>query len=112
MFIIHVSAFSFITKARRLWCDKTYYSITTSGVSSITLSPSFTSMAVTLPDFSASRLLAIFMASRTTTVSPAFTSSPTFTFISVMTPGRGDFTALFRFTLFVEVGAEAVSASG
>ena len=53
------------------------YSITTSGVSSMTLSPCLMQMAVTLPSFSASMLLAIFMASNTTTVSPAFTSSPT-----------------------------------
>lgn len=53
------------------------YSITTSGVSSMTLSPCLMQIAVTLPSFSASMLLAIFMASSTTTVSPAFTSSPT-----------------------------------
>ena len=48
-----------------------YYSITTRASSSITLSPIFTQMAVTRPAFSAARLLAIFIASNTTTVSPA-----------------------------------------
>ena len=48
-----------------------YYSMTTRASSSMTLSPTFTQMAVTLPAFSACRLLAIFMASSTTTVSPA-----------------------------------------
>lgn|GEM_PF-5793930 len=47
------------------------YSITTKASSSMTLWPTLTQMAVTLPLFSASILLAIFIASKTTTVSPA-----------------------------------------
>ena len=51
-----------------------------------------TLMAVTLPSLSALMLFSIFMASRMTTVWPFFTASPTFTLISRMTPGSGDFT--------------------
>ena len=47
-----------------------------------------------VPEVSASMLFCIFMASRTTTVSPVFTLSPTFTLISLIVPGRGATTGL------------------
>ena len=61
---------------------------------SITASPLFTLMLVMVPEVSASMLFCIFMASRTTTVSPVFTLSPTFTLISLIVPGRGATTGL------------------
>ena len=92
-------------------CLRNSYSITTRGVSSMTFSPCFTHIAVTFPLFSACRLFAIFMASRTTTVSPSFTSSPTATHISVITPGSGAFRALAVFTLAPDDACSLFSAS-
>ena len=55
----------------------------------MTVSPLLTMTDVTVPEFSASMLFCIFMASSTTTTSPALTAWPTATFTSVMVPGSG-----------------------
>ena len=92
------------------------YSMTTSTSSSMTLCPGCTQISVTLPGFSASRLLAIFIASSTTTVSPAATSSPTLTFTSIMVPGSGALTELLAFAARLleddDAGAAAGAATG
>ena len=54
------------------------------------LSPLLTLIAVTTPSCSALMLFSIFIASRTATVCPAFTWSPTLTLRSSITPGSGD----------------------
>ena len=56
---------------------------------SITLSPGFTVIEVTVPAYSLSMLFCIFIASSTSTTSPCFTVSPTFTLTSVIVPGSG-----------------------
>ena len=52
----------------------------------------FTLIAVILPSLSALILFSIFMASKMMITCPFFTVSPTFTLISRITPGSGDFT--------------------
>ena len=59
---------------------------------SITESPADTATDVMVPVVSASMLFCIFIASKTTTVSPLFTLSPTLTLTAVMVPGSGDLT--------------------
>ena len=58
-------------------------------------SPLLTLMAVILPSLSALILFSIFMASNMIMVCPFFTVSPTFTLMSRITPGSGDFTPDF-----------------
>ena len=69
--------------------QENFYPIVNNAPPSITVSPGFTRIEVTVPPHSASILFCIFMASSTITVSPFFTVSPTFTLISVMVPGSG-----------------------
>ena len=63
------------------------YPIVMRGAPSITVSPLLTRTEVTVPEFSASILFCIFIASSTTTVSPIATASPTLTHTSVTVPG-------------------------
>ena len=56
----------------------------------MTASPVFTITDVTVPAVSVSTLFCIFMASSTTTVSPAATASPTYTDTEVIVPGSGE----------------------
>ena len=71
-------------------CDEhEYYPITTITSPSRTESPLRTLTSVTVPSTSASILFSIFMASRRTTVCPAFTLSPTLTKTSRIVPGSG-----------------------